>query len=122
MDAHRLVQVRCQCELGKGVSIVVTDRGQGFDPKTVPDPLAVERLEEEHGRGLHLMKLAMDEVSFGEEALRFICGRVRLATQEQISRATTKPSTAALWTAFGPALSLRLPRRMRVADMRGRRC
>jgi len=65
MDAHKLVQVRCQCELGKGVSIVVTDQGQGFDPKAVPDPLAVERLEEEHGRGLHLMKVAMDEVSFG---------------------------------------------------------
>jgi serine/threonine-protein kinase RsbW len=64
MDAHKLVQVRCQCELGKGVSIVVTDQGHGFNPKAVPDPLAVERLEEEHGRGLHLMKLAMDEVSF----------------------------------------------------------
>jgi anti-sigma regulatory factor (Ser/Thr protein kinase) len=64
MDAHKLVQVRCQCELGKGVSIVVTDQGQGFDPKAVPDPLAIERLEEEHGRGLHLMKLAMDEVWF----------------------------------------------------------
>jgi serine/threonine-protein kinase RsbW len=64
MDAHKLVQVRCQCELGKGVSIVVTDQGQGFDPKAVPDPLAVERLEEEQGRGVHLMKLAMDEVSF----------------------------------------------------------
>ncbi len=33
MDAHKFVQVRCQCELGKGVSIIVTDHGQGFDPK-----------------------------------------------------------------------------------------
>jgi serine/threonine-protein kinase RsbW len=64
VDAHKLVQIRCQCELGKGVSIIVTDHGQGFDPKTIPDPLAVERLEAEHGRGIHLMKLAMDEVSF----------------------------------------------------------
>src|SRR5260370_31517507 len=56
MDAHKLVQIRCQCELGKGVSIVVTDQGQGFDPKAVPDPLTVERLEAEHGRGIHLMK------------------------------------------------------------------
>jgi len=47
MDAHKLVQIRCQCELGKGVSIVVTDQGQGFDPKAVPDPLAVERLQAE---------------------------------------------------------------------------
>jgi len=63
-DAHKLVQIRCRCELGKGVSIVVTDRGQGFDPKRVADPLAIERLEAEHGRGIHLMKLAMDEVWF----------------------------------------------------------
>ena len=71
MDAHKLVQIRCQCELGKGVSIVVTDQGQGFDPKAVPDPLAVERLQAEHGRGIHIMKLAMDEVWFerrGSEA------------------------------------------------------
>jgi serine/threonine-protein kinase RsbW len=64
IDAGKLVHIRCQCELGKGVSIVISDHGQGFDPKTVPDPLAVERLEAEHGRGIHLMKLAMDEVSF----------------------------------------------------------
>jgi len=64
IDASKLVHIRCQCELGKGVSIVVSDYGQGFDPKAVPDPLAVERLQAEHGRGIHLMKLVMDEVSF----------------------------------------------------------
>jgi serine/threonine-protein kinase RsbW len=64
MDAHKLIQIRCRCELGKGVFIVVKDYGQGFDPKAVPDPLAVERLEAEHGRGIHLMRLAMDEVFF----------------------------------------------------------
>ena len=41
-----------------------SDQGEGFDPEMVPDPLAVENLESEHGRGIHLMKLAMDEVSF----------------------------------------------------------
>jgi serine/threonine-protein kinase RsbW len=64
MDAHKFVQVLCQCELGRGVSIIVTDQGQGFDPSAVPNPLAVERLEAEHGRGIHLMKVAMDEVTF----------------------------------------------------------
>ena len=64
MDAHRLVRVRCRCERGKGVWVTVKDQGKGFDPTTVPDPVAVERLEKEHGRGIHLMKLAMDEVSF----------------------------------------------------------
>src|SRR5260370_5206531 len=49
-------------------------QGQGFDPRTVPDPVAVENLEKDHGRGIHLMKLAMDEVSFeqrGAEVHRF---------------------------------------------------
>jgi serine/threonine-protein kinase RsbW len=46
------------------VLIIVRDQGQGFDPNAVPDPLAVENLRAEHGRGIHLMKLAMDEVSF----------------------------------------------------------
>jgi hypothetical protein len=27
--------------------------------------LAVENLDAEHGRGIHLMRLAMDEISFG---------------------------------------------------------
>jgi len=64
MDARKLVHVRCCCEGTKGVFIVVRDQGHGFDPNKVPDPLAVENLNSEHGRGIHLMKLAMDEVSF----------------------------------------------------------
>jgi anti-sigma regulatory factor (Ser/Thr protein kinase) len=64
MDARKLVHVRCCCEGIKGVFIVVRDQGHGFDPNLVPDPLAVENLGAEHGRGIHLMKLAMDEVFF----------------------------------------------------------
>jgi serine/threonine-protein kinase RsbW len=64
LDAHKLVHVRCRCKVGKGISITVSDQGQGFDPRAVPDPLSVDNLEAEHGRGIHLMKLAMDEVSF----------------------------------------------------------
>jgi serine/threonine-protein kinase RsbW len=64
LDAHKLVHVRCGCKGGKGISITVSDQGQGFDPSAVPDPLSVDNLEAEHGRGIHLMKLAMDEVSF----------------------------------------------------------
>jgi len=64
LDASKRVRVRCRCELGKGVSITVTDQGQGFDPNAVPDPSANGRIEAEHGRGILLMKMMMDEVSF----------------------------------------------------------
>jgi serine/threonine-protein kinase RsbW len=64
LDAHKLVHVRCRCKVGEGISLIVSDQGQGFDPRTVPDSVTVENLEADHGRGIHLMKLAMDEVSF----------------------------------------------------------
>ena len=64
VNPHKLVHIQCHCESGKGVSITITDLGEGFDPSSVPDPLFIESLRAEHGRGIHLMKLAMDEVSF----------------------------------------------------------
>ena len=64
LDASKRVRVRCRCELGKGVSITVTDQGQGFDPNALPDPSGNGRIEAEHGRGILLMKMMMDEVSF----------------------------------------------------------
>jgi anti-sigma regulatory factor (Ser/Thr protein kinase) len=79
LDTRKLVHVRCWCGIGKGVFIVVRDQGHGFDPNKVPDPLAFENLRAEHGRGIHLMKLAMDEVSFergGKEVhMRKVSGR-----------------------------------------------
>jgi serine/threonine-protein kinase RsbW len=64
LDARKLVRIRCCCECGQGLFIVVRDQGHGFNPSNVPNPVAVENLGAEHGRGIHLMKLAMDEVSF----------------------------------------------------------
>jgi serine/threonine-protein kinase RsbW len=64
LDARKLVHVRLHCRVGNGISLIVSDQGQGFDARTIPDPLALENLEAEHGRGIHIMKLAMDEVSF----------------------------------------------------------
>lgn len=64
LNTHKLVHIRCRCKVGEGISIVVSDQGEGFDVRTVPDPLADENLKAERGRGIHLMKSAMDAVSF----------------------------------------------------------
>ena len=64
MDGHKLVHVRCRCDSGRGITLVVKDQGQGFDPNTVPNPLSPENLSADHGRGIWLMKCLMDEVSF----------------------------------------------------------
>jgi serine/threonine-protein kinase RsbW len=64
LDAHKLVHVHCRCEVGKGISLIISDQGQGFDAHNVPDSVPAENLEAEHGRGIRLMKFVMDEVSF----------------------------------------------------------
>ena len=64
MDPNKLVEIRCRCERGKGVWLIVRDQGRGFDLSAVPNPLTQQGLVAEHGRGIHLMKLMMDEVSF----------------------------------------------------------
>ena len=64
MDPNKLVEIRCRCERGKGVWLIVRDQGRGFDPSTVPNPLTPQGLMAEHGRGIHLIKVLMDEVSF----------------------------------------------------------
>jgi serine/threonine-protein kinase RsbW len=86
MDVHKLVHVGCRCELGKkGVSLIVKDQGQGFDPDSIPDPMAGGNLLAEHGRGTHLMKQAMDEVSFEREGTGVHMRKVSTREQRRIS-------------------------------------
>jgi serine/threonine-protein kinase RsbW len=52
---------------GGGVALRVDDRGPGFDPQRVPDPLAEENLDRSHGRGLLLMHAYMSRVCHNEK-------------------------------------------------------
>jgi serine/threonine-protein kinase RsbW len=63
-DPRKKVRISCRVQRGRGISIVVRDEGQGFDPTKVPDPTAIENVESESGRGIHLMRALMDEVHF----------------------------------------------------------
>ena len=92
MDAHKFVQVRCRCGLGKGLSIIVRDQGQGFDPNAIPDSLAVKNLEAEHGRGIYLMKVSMDTVSFERGGTEVHMWKGRDPTPEQKCKMPTNSS------------------------------
>ncbi len=58
------MRVCCACQEGRGVLIVVKDEGPGYDPATLPSPLVGENIHFEHGRGIFLINLLMDEVRF----------------------------------------------------------
>lgn len=45
-----------------GISIRVRDEGCGFDPRSLPDPLAPENLLKSSGRGIFLIRSFMDEI------------------------------------------------------------
>jgi len=45
-----------------GISIRVRDEGPGFDPESLPDPLAPENMLKASGRGIFLIRNFMDEM------------------------------------------------------------
>jgi serine/threonine-protein kinase RsbW len=46
------------------LEVRVQDEGAGFDPGSVPDPVAEENLLKAYGRGIFFMKSFMDEVTY----------------------------------------------------------
>jgi serine/threonine-protein kinase RsbW len=63
-DPEKRVAICCEVGLGSGVSVIVRDEGQGFDPANVSDPTTTENIGSDHGRGIYLMRALMDEVHF----------------------------------------------------------
>lgn len=64
-DRSKQVEVRYHLS-GDCLLAEIEDQGPGFDPNTVPDPLAVENLERPSGRGLHLIHCYMTWVRYNQ--------------------------------------------------------
>jgi serine/threonine-protein kinase RsbW len=58
------VHIRCGCQPGSEISIIVTDQGKGFDFEKIIDNGIASEAASEHGRGIQLMKAYMDDVRF----------------------------------------------------------
>jgi anti-sigma regulatory factor (Ser/Thr protein kinase) len=60
--------VRIAITLGRdAVRIEVADEGNGFDPAQVPDPTMPERLDQEDGRGLFVLRHLVDQMEFNPQ-------------------------------------------------------
>ena len=49
------------------LKVQITDEGTGFNPENLPDPTDPENLLKPHGRGVMMMKLFLDEVTWNEQ-------------------------------------------------------
>jgi len=47
--------------------VKLTDQGEGFDPKSIPDPTAPDNIEKINGRGIFLMERLSDEIKFSDK-------------------------------------------------------
>lgn len=66
LGRHETVRVEYDVKPAQ-ISMVVTDKGPGFEPEAVPDPTSDENLTKTSGRGLLLMRAYMTEVSHNEK-------------------------------------------------------
>lgn len=63
-DPTKIVECDVACDEVKGILIIVRDPGNGFDPRSIPDPCVGENIYSGHGRGIYLINQLMDEVRF----------------------------------------------------------
>lgn len=63
-DPAKQVQCCVACDDSRGMLLVVRDSGTGFDPAALPSPTLGQNVFSEHGRGIYLINLLMDEVRY----------------------------------------------------------
>jgi len=65
-NIQKLVDVEIEFDKNE-IKITVTDEGEGFDPKKIPDPTMPENIEALSGRGVFLMTKLADSIMFNEK-------------------------------------------------------
>jgi serine/threonine-protein kinase RsbW len=63
-NPDKQMHIRCRCESGNGISIVVTDEGNGFDFLKILGNGLTSDFQGSHGHGIQLMRAYMDDVRF----------------------------------------------------------
>jgi anti-sigma regulatory factor (Ser/Thr protein kinase) len=77
-DPQKTVSVAIMTDESGDLLAIVKDSGSGFDPSSLPDPLAREGLRANHGRGIFLVRQFMDAVELGSVTeQKFACGERR---------------------------------------------
>ncbi len=63
-DPRKKIECSVTGDQDRGILIVVSDPGDGFDPTQIPSPTEGQNLFSDHGRGIFLISRLMDEVQY----------------------------------------------------------
>jgi serine/threonine-protein kinase RsbW len=63
-DRSKSVECWAAAEPDRGILVVVSDPGPGFDLASLPSPKSGDNLYADHGRGIYLIRSLMDEIEF----------------------------------------------------------
>jgi len=63
LDANKRVTIDVEVIDSKMI-VKVKDEGEGFEPAEIPDPTEPENLLKDHGRGIYLMRVYMDDLEY----------------------------------------------------------
>jgi len=63
-DPRKKIECSVTGDQDRGILIVVSDHGDGFDPTQIPSPTEGQNLFSDHGRGIFLISRLMDEVQY----------------------------------------------------------
>ena len=89
-DVHQYREVDVELTLvGEQAVIRIEDRGEGFDPELVDNPLAPENLLKPSGRGIFYMKNFMDDIDYLLHSSRCLPKSRRFASQSVVASSTS---------------------------------
>ena len=63
-DLNKNVTLIASIENNNCLKVTISDEGDGFDFKNIPDPILPDNLGKSAGRGLYLMKSLSDDIVF----------------------------------------------------------
>ena len=63
-DPTKEIQCSVVCDDQRGMLIIIRDPGPGFDPDSIPSPVAGENIYATSGRGIYLINQLVNEVRF----------------------------------------------------------
>jgi serine/threonine-protein kinase RsbW len=76
LDMAKKVHVECEVSADR-VRVAIADEGPGFDPASVPDCTAEERLEAPSGRGVMLMRSFMTTIEYNAAGNAVVLEKLR---------------------------------------------